>query len=115
MTSRKSELGGVRHRRVDDLCPADLEIVRLERSHDLQFAVLAFKLPRIEVPGHLSPAEQEIARLLCDGWSPAAIARKRRRSPLTIVNQVRSIYAKLDVCCHAELLHALTCSHSPGI
>jgi DNA-binding NarL/FixJ family response regulator len=87
--------------------PADLEVVRFERG-DLDFAVLTFRMPRLELPSRLTPAEQEVARLLCEGWSPSAIARRRRRSRFTIVNQVRSIYAKLGVNCRAELLHALT-------
>src|SRR6187549_3496841 len=83
--------------------PSDLEIVHFERA-DVAFAVLAFRMPGVDVPDRLSPAEAEIARLLCEGWSPSAIARRRRRSRFTIVNQVRSIYAKLGVTCHTELL-----------
>lgn len=87
--------------------PADLAIVHFERS-DVAFAVLAFRMPGLDVPARLSPAEAQIARLLCEGWSPSAIARRRRRSRFTIVNQVRSIYAKLGITCHTELLRALT-------
>lgn len=87
--------------------PADLEVVQFERGA-LEFAVLAFRMPRLALPPALTPAEQEVARLVCEGWSPSTIARRRRRSRFTIVNQIRSIYAKLGVNCRAELLHALT-------
>jgi DNA-binding CsgD family transcriptional regulator len=87
--------------------PADLEIVHFEGA-GVAFAVLAFRIPRLALPALLSPAEQDVARLLCDGFSPATIARRRQRSRFTIVNQVRSIYTKLGVTSHAELLHALT-------
>ena len=87
--------------------PGDLEIVQFERG-GLEFAVLAFRMPRLDLPARLSPAEQEVARLLCEGRSPSMIARRRQRSRFTVVNQVRSIYSKLGVTCHAELLHALT-------
>ena len=109
MTSREPEGREAQRASAESFRPSDLAIVHFhfERA-DVAFAVLAFRMPGLDVPARLSPAEQQIARLLCEGWSPSAIARRRRRSRFTIVNQVRSIYAKLDVTSHAELLRALT-------
>lgn len=107
MTSREPEGREARRASADSFRPSDLAIVHFERA-DVEFAVLAFRMPGLDVPARLSPAEGQIARLLCEGWSPTAIARRRRRSRFTIVNQVRSIYAKLGITCHNELLRALT-------
>jgi len=107
MTLRESQARDARLASAERFSPSDLAIVHFERT-DVAFAVLAFRLPELEVPVRLPPAEAQIARLLCEGWSPSVIARRRRRSRFTIVNQVRSIYAKLGITCHTELLRALT-------
>jgi DNA-binding CsgD family transcriptional regulator len=95
--------------RAERFRPTDLEVVRFGPGDGgLEFVVLAFRVPRLALPSRLTPAEREVARLWCEGWLPATIARRRRRSRFTIVNQVRSIYAKLEVNSRADLLHALT-------
>jgi DNA-binding NarL/FixJ family response regulator len=105
MKSRKRE--ACQSWSADSFRPADLEVVEFERM-DVAFAVLSFSMPRFDLPARLSPAEREVARLLCEGWSLTTIAQRRQRSRFTVVNQVRSIYAKLGVTSHADLLHALT-------
>jgi DNA-binding CsgD family transcriptional regulator len=93
--------------RAERFKPAELEVVRFEDG-GLEFVVLAFRMPRLALPARLTPAEQEVARLWCEGFLLSTIARRRRRSRFTVVNQVRAVYAKLEVTSRAELLHALT-------
>lgn len=73
-----------------------------------ELALLSFSIPALRYPVRLSRAEREVAALLCDGWSVAAIARQRCRSPFTVLNQVRSLYARLGVSSHVGLVHRLT-------
>jgi DNA-binding NarL/FixJ family response regulator len=51
----------------------------------------------------LSTAEREVALDAAAGLSNAAIAKKRRRAPRTIANQLASIYRKLHIASRAEL------------
>ncbi len=43
----------------------------------------------------LSKAEEEVARLACQGWDNATIARQLHKKERTVVNQLTSIYGKL--------------------
>jgi DNA-binding NarL/FixJ family response regulator len=51
----------------------------------------------------LTRAEAEVANDAIAGLSNTAIARRRRRSPRTIANQLGAIYRKLGVASRAEL------------
>ncbi len=51
----------------------------------------------------LTRAEREVAADVIAGLSNVAIARRRRRSPRTVANQLASIYRKLGVGSRAEL------------
>jgi DNA-binding CsgD family transcriptional regulator len=87
--------------------PAELGMVRFVVG-DQELVVLGFTLPDLQFPAKLSKTEREIARQICKGLSTAAIAGLRRRSPFTIVNQMRSLYAKLGIHSRAELVYRLT-------
>ena len=86
--------------------PPGLEVRRLVMG-DLEVAVLSFSVPSLRFPPELTPTEREIASLLCEGRPLKAIAKLRRRSRCTILNQARSIYAKLGVHSRAEMVHRL--------
>ena len=51
----------------------------------------------------LTPAEREVASLVLDGLSNAAIARRRSTAVRTIANQVGSLLRKLDLSSRCEL------------
>jgi DNA-binding NarL/FixJ family response regulator len=51
----------------------------------------------------LTRSERSVALDAVTGLSNAAIARKRRRAPRTIANQLASIYRKLGISSRAEL------------
>jgi DNA-binding NarL/FixJ family response regulator len=86
--------------------PRGLAVRRLTLG-DLEVAVLSFCLPSLHFPPELTPAEREIASLLCEGRPLKTIAKLRHRSRCTILNQARSIYAKLGVHSRAEMVHRL--------
>lgn len=50
-----------------------------------------------ELPTSLTAAERDVARLVIEGLSNAAIAARRSTSIRTVANQLRSIFAKLAV------------------
>ncbi len=52
---------------------------------------------------HLTRVERLVARDAARGLSTAEIARRRKRSPRTIANQLASIYRKLGIASRAEL------------
>jgi DNA-binding NarL/FixJ family response regulator len=56
---------------------------------------------------HLSGAERDIATCLLSGMRPPVIARERGTSPRTVSHQIASIYHKLGVSSHRELLAQL--------
>ncbi|HEY3595240.1 MAG TPA: helix-turn-helix transcriptional regulator [Polyangiaceae bacterium] len=86
--------------------PRGLQVRRLLMG-DLEVAVLSFCLPGLCFPPELTAAEREIASLLCEGRPLKTIAKLRRRSRCTILNQARSIYAKLGVHSRSEMVHRL--------
>ncbi len=61
----------------------------------------------LALPRELSPAEQEIARMLVGGRAPNEIARARQTTAGTVSNQLRSIFAKLGVTGRLELIALL--------
>ncbi|MGE5182302.1 MAG: response regulator transcription factor [Acidobacteriota bacterium] len=67
--------------------------------------LVVISLPDCEgvAAGELTPAEREVAADVIAGLSNVAIARRRRRSPRTVANQLASIYRKLGVGSRAEL------------
>lgn len=70
-------------------------------------ALLAIPVAAPRLPPCLTPAEQAIARLLCEGASNDEVARRRGVSRKTIGNQLEAIYRKLNVASRAELVRAL--------
>jgi DNA-binding CsgD family transcriptional regulator len=55
----------------------------------------------------LTPSEREIALLICEGCSNQEIARRLKKSLLTIKKQATSVYAKLGVPSRARLIALL--------
>lgn len=55
----------------------------------------------------LSPAEQELALRVCEGWSTRDLATRLGKSPLTIKTQLQSIYRKLEVPGRSRLMAVL--------
>ena len=65
--------------------------------------VLRFPLPEPQWPTSLTIAEREVAVLLLDGATNAAIANMRGTSRRTVTNQVASIFRKAGVASRIEL------------
>ncbi|MBX3224386.1 MAG: hypothetical protein KF795_27975 [Labilithrix sp.] len=59
----------------------------------------------------LSTAELEVATYVKRGWTNARIAEERQVSPHTVANQLRKIFAKLDITSRTQLARIVT---SPG-
>jgi DNA-binding NarL/FixJ family response regulator len=53
---------------------------------------------------HLSPAEQQLFALLCEGLTIDQIAQRRTRRPATVANQLSVLYKKLGVNTRAQAL-----------
>lgn len=70
-------------------------------------AALEIRLPESRLPAGLPASEREVATLLLAGHSIEAIAKARRRSRFTVMNQVQSLYRRLHVRSRAELTHLL--------
>lgn len=83
---------------------ADLEVFDLDIAGE-SFVVMSVSAvtPTTASPAGLSEAEREVAQDAAAGLSNAAIAKKRKRSPRTIANQLASIYRKLSIASRAEL------------
>ncbi|MBM3853227.1 MAG: helix-turn-helix transcriptional regulator [Verrucomicrobia bacterium] len=62
---------------------------------------------RLRLLWMLTPSEREIALLICEGCSNQEIARRRKKSLLTIKKQVTSVFAKLNVPSRARLMALL--------
>jgi DNA-binding CsgD family transcriptional regulator len=87
------------------LPPPDLEGKRFEYEGE-EYAILEFPLLRGEALDGLSPAERDIVAQLLAGHTVPEVARRRQRSPYTVANQVRCIYAKLGIHSREELVAA---------
>lgn len=85
--------------------PSRLERIDIELEDAGAIGVLAIDTePRgRDVVSALSVTEREVAALVMRGWSNARIAEHRDVSVKTVMNQVRSIYAKLGVASRSEL------------
>jgi DNA-binding CsgD family transcriptional regulator len=68
-----------------------------------EYAILSFPLPEVRVPTELTAAEAEVVRSALHGRSNAEIARERKTSSNTVANQLRSVYAKLQLSGRNEL------------
>lgn len=95
---------------VDPLpCPArQISAVTFGRA-ELAGAVFEIALPKFDLLRELPSSEREVAVLLFDGYSIAAIAQIRQRSRFTIMNQVQSLYRRLQVGSRRELAQRLCC------
>ena len=68
------------------------------------YALLAIDRTFTFMPERLTRAERQIVEAVVGGASNAEIAQRRRRSPHTIGNQLRSIYGKLGISSRAQLI-----------
>lgn len=94
----------------DRIC--DLAAVTFGRG-ELAGAIIRLPEPRPTAPIALPAAEREIAALLFEGLSLAAIARRRGRSRFTVMNQVRSLYRRLGVVSRVDLVRVLARGQDP--
>jgi len=69
-----------------------------------ELVILRHRLEVVPVPDELPKAQREVTRLLLDGLSNDAIARRRNVAARTIANQVASIFRRLGVSSRAELV-----------
>jgi DNA-binding NarL/FixJ family response regulator len=86
--------------------PSGLDTATLTLGED--YVVLSYPLPVPALPGGLTSAEGEVARLLFRGLSPEAVAVARAVSVRTIANQIRSLYAKLGISSRVEMMRVLS-------
>jgi DNA-binding NarL/FixJ family response regulator len=56
----------------------------------------------------LSTAELEVAAYVTRGWTNARIAEERQVSPHTVANQLRKIFAKLEITSRSQLARLIT-------
>jgi DNA-binding NarL/FixJ family response regulator len=70
--------------------------------------VLSFPAPETQPLEALPRAQREVAALLVEGLTLAAIARRRRRSRFTIMNQVQALYRRLGVGSRPDLVRLVT-------
>ncbi|MHB8417534.1 MAG: response regulator transcription factor [Myxococcales bacterium] len=89
-----------------------LRIVRFSLG-GRRFAALVEELGAGAAPGSVTPAEREVACLLCRGASNQAIAAQRGTSLRTVANQVSSLMRKLGVDSRVQLALRLCPSRSP--
>lgn len=88
-----------------------LDLGDLSDLGDGELGVLtATMAPSGRAPAALSSAELEVASYVTRGWTNARIAEERRVSKHTIANQLRTIFAKLDVTSRAQLVRLMTSS-----
>jgi DNA-binding NarL/FixJ family response regulator len=67
-----------------------------------------------QLPASLTAAETEVATLVIEGLSNAAIAARRNTSVRTVANQLRSIYSKLAVGSRRQLCSRFSLQRDPG-
>ena len=67
-----------------------------ETEQRVPFRLTCF-LPATHDPVALTPAEQAVAEMLCEGLSLASIAHQRGVSSNTVKTQVRQLFRKLNV------------------
>jgi len=84
------------------LAPRGLRATKF-RLRGQEMAILSFPSEPPPLPAELSPAEQDVLKLVLSGISNAEIARRRGRSARTIANQLAACYKKLGVSSRLEL------------
>lgn len=62
---------------------------------------------RLRLLAELTPAERELALLVCEGLTNREIAERLRKSILTVKTQLNSVFQKLEVKSRARLIHKL--------
>jgi DNA-binding CsgD family transcriptional regulator len=99
---------GARRRRVKAslIPPRGIEAFRLQVGGE-ELVVFATPLPAERGPRTLTLAEREVVRLVAEGLSNQAVARRRGTTPRTVANQLASAYRKLGVGSRAALAAAL--------
>lgn len=76
---------------------SDLAIRVARFDHDgFDYAVIRIAIAP-SLPASLTTAEAEVAALVVEGLSNAAIAKRRNTSVRTVANQLRSVYSKLSI------------------
>jgi DNA-binding CsgD family transcriptional regulator len=83
--------------------PDELRVTAVEVQGE-SYVLLSWPIEAsLDEEPRLSPAEQEVARLLLEGRSNAEIAQVRGTNVGTVKKQVQGIYAKLGVGSRGEL------------
>ncbi|MET0412962.1 MAG: helix-turn-helix transcriptional regulator [Polyangiaceae bacterium] len=80
----------------------------------LELVVFELELEPV-FPEQFTPAERDVARLLCEGHDTRAIAQRRGSRYRTIANQLASMYRKAAVHSSAELVALLTGADASGV
>lgn len=70
-------------------------------------ALLALADRPCDLPAQLTEAERDVARQVYEGRSNEDIAARRETSPRTVANQLRAIYAKLELSSRDALVRLL--------
>jgi DNA-binding NarL/FixJ family response regulator len=92
------------------LSPAGLSVERLRLGSE-EFAVFSWDVATPPAAPDLTPAEQEVLRLVGEGASNQAIARARATSVRTVANQVASLLRKLGASSRFELIRRHGAAH----
>jgi DNA-binding NarL/FixJ family response regulator len=87
--------------------PKQWQTTRIEAGGQELELVETNAQPKPSALAPLTPAERAIAKLVLEGKTNEAIAKARRTSRNTVVNQLRAIYEKLGVRSRSELVRAL--------
>lgn len=85
------------------LPPVGLEAGRFELEGE-EFALLEWPVRARAGVAALTPAQREVLALAVEGLSNAEIARRRRRSPRTVANQLAALFRRLGVRSRFELI-----------
>jgi DNA-binding CsgD family transcriptional regulator len=89
----------------DLLPPPGLAALRFAIGGD-EYVILEFPEQKLDAPSGLSNAEREVVRGVIAGKSNAQIGRERGTSARTVANQLRSVYAKLNISGRRALIRA---------
>jgi DNA-binding NarL/FixJ family response regulator len=82
-------------------------VVRMRSRHEAGPCTLTCVVQDAQASSPLTPCEQTVAELLCEGLTLAQIARLRGVSINTIKSQVRQVFRKLDVESRVALVRKL--------
>jgi DNA-binding NarL/FixJ family response regulator len=83
---------------------------RLSYRHSDGELLRVYSFARVDarLPPTLSQAEQQVTRLLVEGFSSPAIAKRRGTATRTTVNQIGAVFAKLGVSGRIDLVSGLS-------